>query len=95
MTPILNKTIEHTIGQYFTGCSARNELKDSPLKISKSAEKQLKNLMIINEKGQKNSLTEKDAKKQASISIPKNAEEQVRILIPEDTEESFVLNKEK
>lgn len=51
--------------------------------------------MIINEKGQKNSLTEKDAKKQASISIPKNAEEQVRILIPEDTEESFVLNKEK
>lgn len=95
VTPILNKTIEHTIGQYFTGCSARNELKDSPLKISKSAEKQLKNLMIINEKGQKNSLTEKDAKKQASISIPKNAEEQVRILIPEDTEESFVLNKEK
>lgn len=27
VTPILNKTIEHTIGQYFTGCSARNELK--------------------------------------------------------------------
>lgn len=96
VTPILNETIEDTVvGQYFTGCSARNELKGSLLKISKSAEKQLKNLMIRDEKGQKNSLTEKEAKKQASISIPKNAEEQVRILISEDTEEEFMLDKAK
>ena len=38
VAPVLNKTIEDTVEQYFTGCSVRNELKDSFIKISKSAE---------------------------------------------------------
>lgn len=52
VTPILNRTIGSTVEQYFIGCSVNDELTDKHLRISKSAENQLKSLRIKDKKGQ-------------------------------------------
>lgn len=67
VAPVLNKTIEDTVEQYFAGCSVRNELKDSFIKISKSAEERRRILISEDTEEPLNSRKTDDAKTKIEV----------------------------